>query len=134
MLIYRLISFDCLTEIVKFFGQKEIEKFDGTSLVLFAALAYNPVVSGERFVQELSITFCPSKKIWLTDVGPISDPYCPPLPLTKPPPTILGFADVFIEFSGYMKLHRLKVCNCKFNILIAIYIFLKIFLTNLSYS
>ena len=118
---------------MKFFGRKEIEKFDGTSLVLFAALAYNPVVSGERFVQELSITFCPSKKIWLTDVGPVSDPYCPPLPLTKPPPTILGFADVFIEFSGYMKLHRLKVCNCKFNILIAINI-LKIFLTNLSYS
>ena len=97
----KLISLDDLTAVVAFLDLENAIYLGAEAYYLNIASQFNPAVmtisKKKRYVADMEIEYDDKKKKWIVNGGK-------PLPLVKPPPTILGFGNISIGFSAGSKL------------------------------
>lgn len=89
-----LLPFDQLVTVVSFFGRNDLMNIAPVARRLNSASYFNSVISGERFVPDLTIRR-DRYGSWIATDRWRCNTF--PLPVTKPPPQILGFGDIKIE-------------------------------------
>lgn len=93
ILKFRLISFDCIVEVVYFFGRKEIVRLGHTSVAMNSALRLHPVLLCARVIGDLNIEY--------NESGWHANGYT--FPKTDPPPTIEGFCNLNLKIPVEIK-------------------------------
>ena len=90
-----MLPFDILLSIVRFFGRSDAEQFRHAASELDKAFELNPAIVGaRRRVSDMEIFYNGTN--WTVN-------RTKPLPLVKPPRTIVGFGDISIAFSAQSK-------------------------------
>lgn len=91
-----LIPYDPLVTVTRFFGPKQFILFGQKANLLREAFRHNPAITigKRRNVKDMHIYYNKTKG-WMVMAKPSR-----PLPLIKPPPSILGFRDISIGLSA----------------------------------
>ena len=95
----QLIPYDALVTVSRFFRRRDAIRFISKSRALDETFRYNPAIMiGERrFVEDMHVYYKMKEKQWLATPSR-------PLPLTKPPPSILGFNNITIGIAEQFNL------------------------------